>query len=169
MLNEMEMKVREQAINNYKKGMNCTEAVFIAMQQLGLIDMPEEAQKICVAFGGGIGCSGKTCGALTGAIMANSAKYGRKPMESPDEVRGSEIAAKYYRRYNNLVHDFEKEFGSAICQALCAKYGEFEAVERRRHCKEVIGQAAVLAYRYLQIPNEEAFKMPYGFNMAGLV
>lgn len=167
-MSEMEQKVREQAISNYKKGMNCTEAVFIAMMQLGLIDVPEETQKLCVGFGGGIGCSGKTCGALSGAIMANCAKYGRKPFDSPDETRGSEIAAKYYRRYNNLVHDFEKQFGSALCMAICAKYGDFEAVERRSHCKDLIGDAAVLTYKYLQIPQEEAFKMPYGENMAGL-
>lgn len=167
-MTEMEEKVRNQAIDNYKKGMNCAEAVFIAMMQLGLIDVPEEAQKFCVGFGGGIGCSGKTCGALSGAVLANCAKYGRKPFDSPDETRGKEIAGKYYRRYNNLVHDFEKQFGSALCMAISAKYGDFEATERRRHCKELIGDTAVLCYKYLQIPNEEAFKLPYGENMAGL-
>ena len=100
--------------------------------------------------------------------MANSAAYGRpEPWKVDSEVRGSEIAEKYYRRYNRMVQDFIARNGSALCGEICAPYGDFHCKERRIGCLKMIGATAKLAYEYLQMTQDEAFALPYGPNLGG--
>jgi hypothetical protein len=99
--------------------------------------------------------------------MANSAVYGRRDPWSVDkEERGKEVAGKYYRRYNKIANDFKAKNGSAECRDICKGF-DFAAKERRVNCLKVVVSAAELAYDALQIPQEEAFKLPYGQNIAG--
>ena len=144
-------RVEQYAIENYKHGLNCAECVLSALQREGALDIPKEAVGMGVGFGGGIGLSGLTCGALSAAVLANGLRYGRKdPYTVLAEERGKEVAGKYYRRYH------------APCGAeISAPHGAWESRERRIHCLQLIGRAARLAYRYLQMPQDEAFALPY--------
>ena len=156
------------AAENFKNGLNCCESVYNALIRAGVLDVDPATQAICVGFGGGIGLSGHTCGALSGIVMANGAKYGRSdPWSVPAEVRGTEIADKYYRRYNGIVHNFEKTFGSTTCAGISAPYEDWHCKDRRKTCMKVIIESAKMAYDYLQMSQEEAFKLPYGENMGG--
>ena len=167
---EMLQLVGELAINNFKSGYNCTECVFLALIDSGALPVPRETVKMAIGFGGGIGCSGETCGALSGAIMANGAVHGRLGWETEDPMqRGNDVAGKYYRRYNAMVHEFEKANGAVSCKGISAPFGDWNCKDRKKYCMKMIGATAQMAYKYLQIPNEEAFKIPYGFNMHGLV
>lgn len=123
---------------------------------------------MCVGFGGGVGLTGHTCGALSGAVLSNGMVYGRKdPRTTPQEERGTEAAGKYYRRYNHIVHDFIKDNGSALCKEICQPFGDFHEKGRRVNFMKLIGRAAAEAYDYLQMDNETAFALPYGENMGG--
>lgn len=165
---EMLQLVSDLAITNFKTGYNCTESVFLALIDSGALDIPRETVKMCIGFGGGIGCSGETCGALSGAIMANCAKHGRLGWETEDPVqRGMDVAEKYYRRYNAIVHEFEKANGAVTCKAVTAHCGDWNGKDRKKFCMKMIGATAQMAYKYLQMSNEEAFKLPYGANMHG--
>lgn len=166
---EMLQLVSELAINNFKTGYNCTECVFLALIDAGALDIPRETVKMCIGFGGGIGCSGETCGALSGAVMANGAKYGRLGWETEDPMqRGMDVAEKYYRRYNAMVHEFAKANGAVTCKGISAPFGDWNCKDRKKYCMKMIGATAQMAYKYLQMDNDEAFKLPYGFNMHGL-
>ena len=56
-------------------GFNCAQAVLLTnAQKLGFSQ--DQCLKIAAGFGGGMACLQKTCGAVTGAIMAIGAKYG---------------------------------------------------------------------------------------------
>lgn len=166
---EMLQLVSELAINNFKTGYNCTECVFLALIDAGALDIPRETVKMCIGFGGGIGCSGETCGALSGAVMANGAKYGRLGWETEDPMqRGMDVAEKYYRRYNAMVHEFAKANGAVTCKGISAPFGDWNCKDRKKYCMKMIGATAQMAYKYLQMGNDEAFKLPYGFNMHGL-
>ena len=164
---EVAKQVGEYAVENFKSGLNCAESVFEALQRAGVLeDIPKEAIAMCTGFGGGIGLYGATCGALSAAVLANSAVYGRKDPYAVDaEVRGSEIAAKYYRRYNNLAEEFKKQNGSTSCEGITGHYENWECKDRRVQCMKLVAQTAELAYKYLEIPQEEAFALPYGKNM----
>jgi C_GCAxxG_C_C family probable redox protein len=165
---DMRSLVKDHAIENFKNGLNCTEAVFEALQRSGAIDATPETIAMCVGFGGGIGLSGYTCGALSGAVMAVGSVHGRRDPKSVDpEIRGSEIAQKYYRRYNKLAHDFESAAGGMLCRDITASY-DWHSKERRICCLKLIGEAAAIAYDNLMVPQEEAFSLPYGTNMSGL-
>lgn len=161
--------VSEYAIENYKNGLNCAESVFEALIRAGVLNFPKETIGMCTGFGGGIGLYGATCGALSAAVMANGAAYGRKdPYAVDSQVRASEIAAKYYRRYNNLVQEFVDRNGCTSCEEISSRYDDWNCKERHVYCLKMIGATAQLAYKYLQISQEEAFKLPYGKNMKGI-
>lgn len=155
------------AVENFKNGLNCCESVYNALLRAGALEGVDPAtQAMCIGFGGGIGLSGHTCGALSAIVMACGAVYGRPdPWSVPAENRMSEIAEKYYRRYNKIVHDFEESFGSTDCAGISSPYEDWHCVERRKTCLKLIANSAKMAYDYLQMPQEEAFVLPYGANM----
>lgn len=170
MENEKDMStlVSEYAIENFKNGLNCAESVMDALIRSGALEVTPETVALCTGFGGGIGLAGHTCGALSAAVMANSAVYGRPdPWEVDAQVRGSEVAEKYYRRYNRLVQDFTQRNGSALCSEICQAQGDFHGKERRVNCLKLIGATAKLAYEYLQMGQEDAFALAYGPNLGG--
>ena len=102
---------------NIKSGMNCSESVFDALIRSGALDTSLDTVAYATGFGGGGGCAGFTCGALASAILANSSVHGRKnPGQIPEEIRRPMLRDKLYRRYNHIVSDFLKEFGSGLCK-----------------------------------------------------
>lgn len=166
---ELSKVVSDYAIENYKNGLNCAESVFEALMRAGVLKVDKDVLGMCTGFGGGIGLYGATCGALSAAVLANGAAFGRKDPYAVDAaVRGSEIAEKYYRRYNNLVREFVERNGCTSCEGISAQYDDWEGKERRKYCLKMIGATAELAYKYLTIPQEEAFKLPYGKNMRNM-
>lgn len=165
----MSKLVSDYAIENFRHGLNCAESVYHALLRAGALEgIDPSTASMVLGFGGGVGLSGCICGALSAAIIANRAKYGRKdPYAVPEEVRGSEITARYYRRYNNLIHDFTEVYGSPLCKEICGKYEDWNSKERKVGCLKMIGGTAALAYRYLQISQEASESMPYQENLAG--
>lgn len=154
--------VNDYAVENFKNGLNCAESVYDALLRAGVLDVPKETIAMCTGFGGGIGLYGETCGALSAAVMANSAVYGRKdPWSIDSDVRGPEVGQKYYRRYNNLVKEFGEANGCTTCRAICEPFEDWNGKDRRVHCMKMVGETAQLAYKYLQISQNEAFEMPY--------
>ena len=161
--------VKEYAIENFKSGLNCAESVFEALQRSGAIKVPPETIAMCVGFGGGIGVCGHTCGALSAAIMAVGSVHGRRdPKSVAPEIRSQEAAQKYYRRYNKLVHDFEQAAGAVSCSDITGSFEDWHGKERRVCCLKLIGKTAGIAYDSIMMPQEEAFVLPYGDNIAGL-
>ena len=45
-------------------------------------------------------------------------------------------------------------------------FEDWNGKDRRVHCMKMVGETAQLAYKYLQIPQNEAFEMPYGEKMS---
>ncbi len=171
MVTDMRARAAEQAMENYKNGLNCSEAVYNALIQIGAIGASSETSAMCMGFGGGIGLAGYTCGALSAAVMAVGAGQGRKdPWATPQEERGKQLQQKYYRLYNNLTHDFDKLSKGVLCRDICAPYPDWAAnKDRRANCMRIIGETAALACDYLQMSQEKAFALPYHEkNMAGL-
>lgn len=168
MSDDVRKKIEEIARENYQTGYNCTECVFDALMQAGAIDVPPNALSMCVGFGGGMGLSGYTCGALAGAAMAIGSVHGRHDIKklSPEE-RGAQIPQKYYRRYNRLVHDFKDANGAVLCRDLVGDK-EWLSPERRGMCQNMIINTALMAYDYIQMPQDEAFALPYRDNMRNL-
>ena len=103
--------VKEAAGKLFSKGFNCAQSVLGSQSgQTGL--SPADSMKIATGFGAGMAMMQKTCGAVTGAYMAISAKYGRI---NPDDQASRD---KTY----SLIEKFNKRFielhGSLDCREL---------------------------------------------------
>ena len=101
----------QDAVATFKQGFSCSQAVLAAFSEsLGL--EREKALKISQPFGGGMASLGKTCGAVTGAMLAIGLKYGRTRPE--DEA----AKQKTYRLVRELLQRFEAHHGSIVCRDL---------------------------------------------------
>ena len=162
-------QVADMAVEGLTSGLNCGECVYDAFGRAGLLDVPSKTRAACVAFGGGIGLTGNTCGALFSAILTNSMVYGRAdPWQAPDmDARRAQIET-LCRRYNNMVHSFQKENGYLTCKELCQSVGGWASEKRPENCQQVVRRAAIMAYEFLMMAPEDAAQLPYGENMGGM-
>jgi len=101
----------QRAVAVFNEGYSCSQAILSTYgTQLGL--ERELAFKIASAFGGGMGRMGKTCGAVTGALMVIGLKHGLVELE---DKKAKETTYA-------LVREFMKKFiarnGSVECKVL---------------------------------------------------
>lgn len=102
-----------EAVDCFKKGFNCSQAIFSTYcEQLGLD--PELGLKVSCGFGAGMGRLGETCGAVSGAYLLIGLKYGK--------VRQDDYQAK--GKTYELVYKFA---------------GKFEQKNKSTKCRELLG------------------------------
>lgn len=101
------MSKAEQARRRFDEGFSCAPAVLSTYSQhLGL----EEALalKIACGFGGGIGRMGRTCGAVTGAIMVIGLRHGQASLaDEESRQRTHELAKEFIDRFTALNGSIE--------------------------------------------------------------
>lgn len=74
----------EMIAEEFKKGFDCSQVVLSTFApKLGISN--EEAKKIAACFGGGMGESDGTCGAIIGAMIAIGMKYGHYDAEHMEQ------------------------------------------------------------------------------------
>ena len=147
------------ASENLGNGYNCAESVIEALIRSGAIDVPAETVKYAAGFGGGCGGAGLTCGALTGAILANNIVHGRL-VPKPGEEGRLEMRNKYYPRSNNIVSEFVKESGSGLCSEIINQFKDgYYDEQTKPNCVRICGAAARIAVDYLQKSVEETSKL----------
>ena len=97
--------------NIMRGGFNCAQSVLSAFaEDLGL--SPRDALRVAGAFGGGMACMGKTCGAVTGAFMAIGLAHAKTADGEDDEkARGYELVRQFTER-------FTEKHGTLECRDL---------------------------------------------------
>lgn len=101
----------EQAVNIFKEGSNCSQAVIsVYAEDFGL--SRENALKIAHGFGGGMGRMTHTCGAVTGAFMVLGLKYGNA------DIHDKEARERIYGLVREFARRFENRNGSIVCREL---------------------------------------------------
>lgn len=142
----------EQAIENFKAGCNCSQAVLMSFSaELGL---PREVMmKISAPFGGGLGRQRLVCGAVSGMCMAAGLFLSKLPEEDPD------WKAELYEKIQDISARAVKANGSLICAELLAGTGattggrpEERTPEfyKKRPCPEIIAECADILDGYLR-------------------
>lgn len=106
------MDLKDIAEASHRNGFSCSQSVFSALAQRWNID-PELALRVAAGFGGGIARSARTCGCVTGAIMA----IGLAQSSVAPEVNRSE-KEKTYEAGQRFMRAFEKRNGSTVCAEL---------------------------------------------------
>lgn len=105
------MTKTEKAVELFKQGFNCSQAVLSAYaKDFGLDE--KLLLKIATPFGGGMGRLGRTCGAVTGAFMVLGLKYGRATLEDEQAKETT------YKMVQEFTEQFEALHGSIECREL---------------------------------------------------
>jgi C_GCAxxG_C_C family probable redox protein len=86
------------------KKYTCSQAVFATYALEFGVDK-ETALKLACSFGGGMGCMGMTCGAVTGAYMVISLKHGRiAPEDNASREKSDELVKLFTQKFKER-HD----------------------------------------------------------------
>jgi C_GCAxxG_C_C family probable redox protein len=110
-LKEKELSRAEEAKKQFEKGFSCAPAVLSTYsEQLGL--EKALALKIACGFGGGIGRMGRTCGAVTGALMVIGLKHGQVNLADEESQK------RTYTLVKEFVDKFTTLHGSIECREL---------------------------------------------------
>ena len=136
----------EQATHCFSQGFNCTQVVLgVFCQHLGF--NKDTAMKLTTGFGSGMKC-GEMCGAVTGALMVISLKYGH----------GMDKDADAKEKTNKMVLEFQKRFvnenGSVICKEILgydlSKSEELETIKEQNLFKSVCPKMVASAVNILE-------------------
>lgn len=101
----------ETAAGHFEAGFNCAQAVLAAYAAGRNLD-ERGALKLATGFGGGMGCLGEQCGAVTGAVMALSLAHGRETLAD------TESKGKTYGLVKEFAARFKAEHGTLVCREL---------------------------------------------------
>jgi len=105
------MNRADKAVSLFREKYLCSQSILAAFGPGSGLDH-NIALKISAGFGGGIGRSGHTCGAVAGAVMAIGLKYGAtEPGDTDTRLEANRIVREFIRR-------FEERRGSIACRDL---------------------------------------------------
>ena len=105
------MKYSDKAVENFKKGYNCAQSVFLAFASEFNID-EVTALKISSSFGAGMGRLREVCGAVSSMFAIAGLKEG---YTSPVD---DEAKATHYTRIQELAKKFKEKHSTIICREL---------------------------------------------------
>ena len=113
-MKETKQETEERAAALFAEGFHCSQAVLHACSGLFREEAPpSELTAAMVSFAGGIGQSGRVCGALTGALATIGFTLGK-----------TEPKGKNHRILDRLNQEMISEF-----HRITKKYGDFQAVD----------------------------------------
>ena len=135
----------EQAVDNFKNGYNCSQAVYMAYADL--FCMPKEmAARIAAPMGAGIGRMREVCGTVSGmALIAGLAI----PCDNPNDMNAK---TRCYALVQQVAERFREANGSIICRELLGVGNKkespipaprTESYYRKRPCVELVHDAAI--------------------------
>ncbi len=101
----------EEAVTYFAEGFSCAQAVCAAYAPLFGMER-EMALRAAGAFGGGMGRTGQTCGAVTGALIVIGLKHGKTQAED------NATREKCYALAADFIRRFEARHGALTCPAL---------------------------------------------------
>ena len=151
------MNKSEKAVNLFKQGYNCCQAVFCAFCESFGINL-EQGLKLSSSFGGGMGGMREVCGTVSGMFMVLGLKYGYSVSNDIN------LKKQHYDLIREAAKKFADENGSIICKELLGlskpkQNAEYIPAERnaeffkKRPCVELVAFAAKLTEQFLNSNN----------------
>jgi len=138
------MDSQQLAANTYLDGSNCAQGVFTTFcERYGL--HKDTGMTLCSALGGGLSNTGRTCGAVTAALLVIGLHYGKESISA-----GFNDKAK--AKGKEFIELFETRFSSCSCKELLGyDIGMPEEKEKIRNkdlfntrCPLFVGGAAMI-------------------------
>ena len=144
-MNEQEIESRAQkAVELFKQGYNCSQAVFASCADIYGIKDENLALRLAASFGGGMGRMRMVCGAASGMFMLAGLQNGSS---TPHDNEGK---MANYAFVQQLAGEFKAQYGSLICAellGLAPKPQDPKPEERtqqyyeKRPCSEMVAEA----------------------------
>jgi C_GCAxxG_C_C family probable redox protein len=148
---EVELNNKEKALQNFKNGFNCSQAVLSPYSDKYGLD-PGTGFRISCGFGGGIARTGETCGAVTGACMAIGLNFGNiSPADSDGKM-------KTYSKVNEFLDGFVELNQYLKCRELLGcdlRTPEGNELSKQKNfhstlCAKFVGDAVDILERILE-------------------
>ncbi len=147
----------EKAVELFKSGYNCSQAVFAAYADMFGFDT-NTALKVSAGLGGGVGRSREVCGTVSAAAMLLGMKYGTTDGKDSD---GKKLC---YEKVQEYIAEFKKVNPSIVCRELLGlSQGEnshpkpderTESYYKKRPCVQIVEDSALALEKIL---SEEMF------------
>lgn len=112
MTNEQIEARAQKAVELFKQGFNCSQAVFAACADLYGIEDEQLALRLSASFGGGMGRMRLVCGAASGMFLLAGLQNGSA---TPHDNEGK---MANYAFVQQLAGEFKNTYGSLICGEL---------------------------------------------------
>lgn len=155
------MTRRDAAMNYFKQGYNCAQAVLLAFtDKTGLTK--EQSALIASSFGGGMGKLREVCGAVSGMLMAAGLVIG---YSNPADQTAK---AEHYKNVQLLANAFKEKNSSIICRELLSNTSGQSNITgkelssdtppsirtpeyyKKRPCAELVGDASEILDNYFK-------------------
>lgn len=165
MTNEEIESRAQRAVDLFKQGFNCSQAVFASCADIYGITDEKLALRLSASFGGGMGRMRLVCGAASGMFMLAGLHNGS------DTPHNNEGKMANYAFVQQLANEYKSRYGSLICAELLGlapkgttmEYLPAEALRpkpaertpeyyQKRPCPEMIAEAVRI---YLHAINEK--------------
>jgi C_GCAxxG_C_C family probable redox protein len=99
----------------FEEGFNCSQSVLAPFAPALGLDR-DTGLRVAAAFGGGMGRTGESCGAVSGALMAIGLRYAQPSADEKDaKERTYELAAEFLDRFA------ERNNGCVKCRELLGR------------------------------------------------
>ena len=144
-MKEEEIEIRAQrAVELFKQGFNCSQAVFASCADIYGITDEQLALRLSASFGGGMGRMRLVCGAASGMFLLAGLQNGSC---TPHDNEGK---MANYAFVQDLAGQFKSKYGSLICAellGLAPRPEDPQPAERtqqyyeKRPCAEMIAEA----------------------------
>lgn len=150
-MNLEESKYAKRAMNLFKEGYNCSQAVFLAFEDKYQMNR-REALMLSSSFGGGMGRLREVCGSVSGMFMVAGILYGY------DDPNDRNAKTRHYERIQELAKEFEKYNSSIVCRTLLGidrqkdepvPEKRTEEYYKKRPCVQLVGMAASIMEHYI--------------------
>lgn len=137
--NDLAIKMRNNAGENFKNGYNCAEAIYVAFKELVAPEIDHNLVRMFTGFGGGLGHAGCMCGALTASAAVLGIIKGRNSAEGDRDA--------CYKLTQEFHDRFEQKFTATCCRVLNPH--PFDTKEHLKNCLKITGNTAKLLTEYL--------------------
>jgi C_GCAxxG_C_C family probable redox protein len=132
----------EDAVELFKSGYNCAQAVFAAYADFYGVER-ELALKLSSSFGQGVGGMYEMCGSVCGMSMIVGLEIGITLAKDSDRRKEN------YRMVQKLADDFREETGSIVCKLTLKPDQEVAPGKKKKPCVEYVRYCAELIERNL--------------------
>lgn len=129
------------SLRYFQNGLYCSEAILRGFNEAYELGFPADQYKISTAFGSGLGESGCSCGAATGAAMVLSLICGRVHNYESERVSFTAV---------NQLHNRFKEINKSMCCRVLTRNVEWNSAEHKLCCEKLVRDAAEIADDIIQ-------------------